>query len=263
MNIVPGDKTMPTLFVSHGSPMLAMDAGRGQQYKQWGQSLPKPKAILVFSAHWQSKQLSFGEDREHNTLVYDFYGFPEPLYRLQYTAPGSQWLVERVQNLLHDQTIGLDTKRGLDHGVWVPFLHLWPEADVPVMQMSMPDDVSNRELFGLGKRLAPLRDQGVLIVGSGMITHNLGEWNPRYRGEPMAWAKSFDDWVTSTLVGRDVTRLLGWETTAPNALRNHPTPEHFRPLLIAAGAAGWQSVSFPIEGFDAGMLSNRSVQFDG
>lgn len=262
MNTVADNQIMPGLFVSHGSPMLAIDANQGHAYRQWGRSLSRPRAILVFSAHWEGNHLALGETGKHDELVYDFYGFPEQLYKLEYPAPASHWLVEQVQTLFGDQQTVASTNRGLDHGVWVPFLHLWPKADVPIVQMSMPYTFSNHELYELGKQLAPLREQGVLIVGSGMITHNLDEWNPRYHGEPLAWATSFDDWVKATLLSGDVSSLLDWQTQAPNAGRNHPTPEHFRPLLIAAGATDMQSISFPIEGFEAGMLSQRSVQFN-
>lgn len=262
MDKVIDNPTMPTIFISHGSPMLAFDVNKGNDYRQWGMALPKPKAMLIFSAHWETKELMFGEIGRHSELIYDFHGFPKPLYQLQYPAPGSEWLVEQVQAHLGDKVTIPVTTRGLDHGVWVPLLHLWPEADIPIVQMSMPYTSSNHELYELGKRLAPLRKQGVLIVGSGMITHNLGEWNPRYRGEPMAWATTFDEWVKQRLLQRDVTGLLKWEALGANAARNHPTPEHFRPLLIAVGASDMQRIRFPIEGFDAGMLSNRSVQFD-
>lgn len=252
---------MPVLYVSHGSPLLAIDQVKADQYKQWGQALARPEAILVFSAHWENSDLMFGETQTHNALVYDFSGFPESLYHLQYPAPGSPWLAERVQALLADTMTIAVTNRGLDHGVWVPFLHLWPDADIPVLQMSMPANLSDRALYDLGSQLAPLRQQGVLIVGSGMLTHNLAEWNPQYRGQPLGWAVEFDDWVKQTLLEHDQAALLDWQTRAPAAARNHPTPEHFRPLLIVAGAANRLDVSFPITGFDAGVFSTRSVQF--
>lgn len=252
---------MPTLFVSHGSPLLAIDTIKGIDYARWGMALPRPKAILVFSAHWEGNQLVLGEASTHNDLIYDFSGFPEQLYHLKYPAPGSAWLIEQVQAILGDKATPRVTTRGLDHGVWIPFLHLWPEADIPIVQMSMPYNLSNQELYEFGQQLALLREQGVLIVGSGMITHNLAELNPHYRGEPQAWAKIFDDWTKDILLQRDIHSLLNWEKLAPNAQRNHPTVEHFRPLLIAAGAADMQNIRFPIEGFDAGILSCRSVQF--
>ena len=262
MNAVIKNQIMPVLFVSHGSPMLAVDTDQAGELINWGTNLPKPKAILVFSAHWEGNQLALGESGIHDKLIYDFYGFPDNLYELQYPAPGSQWLAETVQEIMSNKMQVPVTTRGLDHGVWVPFLHLWPRSDIPIVQMSMPSNLSNRELYELGEQLAPLREQGVMIVTSGVITHNLSEYFSQQYETPVDWVKSFDDWVKEVLLQRDISSLLNWETAAPNAIRNHPTPEHFRPLLIAAGASGMNTVHFPIEGFDAGVLSNRSVQFD-
>jgi len=259
--VIKQEQKMPTLFVNHGSPTLALDADKGHGYRQWSRRLPRPKAILVFSAHWESEQLAFGETSAHNKLVYDFHGFPEQLYNLEYPAPGSKGLVDNIQTLFGNKVALPVTKRGLDHGVWVPFLHLWPEADVPIVQMSIPKMMSNAELYELGEKLAPLRERGVLIVGSGTITHNLKAWFLQQYDKPAEWAKAFDDWTKDILLSGKKESLLNWETQAPYAKQNHPTPEHFRPLLIIAGAANMQKVKFPIEGFDAGILSNRSVQF--
>ena len=260
MNFEKHNAVMPALFISHGSPHFALDQEKAEIYRAWGKTIAKPKAILVFSAHWEGRHLAFGETATHQELMYDFYGFPEALYQLQYVAPGSRWLHGQVKELLTTREIK-ETDRQLDHGVWVPFLHMWPDADVPVLQMSMPSMLSNQQLYELGKQLAPLREQGVLIAGTGMVTHNLSEWNPRYDGEPIGWAVAFDKWVKQTLLNKDVESLFNWEQ-APEARRNHPTPEHFRPMLIAAGAARLQQASFPIEGFDFGILSNRCVQFE-
>lgn len=253
---------MPSLFVSHGAPFLALDKKKGQTYQQWAHSLPTPKAILVFSAHWESHRLQFGECVTHNQLIYDFYGFPEPYYQLQYPAPGAEWLASQIKNLsTHLKDIKV-TNRGLDHGVWVPFLHMWPGADIPILQMSLPSSLTNQGLYQLGQQLAPLREQGVLIVTSGMITHNLGEWNPQHQGKPVEWALAFNDWLKKTLIQKDISSLLNWETRAPNAVRNHPTPEHFRPLLISAGVTGIGNVNFMTEGFDDGIFSTLSIQFN-
>ena len=259
MNTETSKQLMPVLFVSHGSPILAVDAEKGEAYRQWAESLPKPEAILVFSAHWEGDRLAFGETGTHQDLIYDFYGFPDPLYDLQYPAPGSEALAKQVQNLLLEEDVVL-TNRGLDHGVWVPFIHMWPAADVPVLQMSMPSNLSNHDLVKLGDKLRSLREQGVLIICSGMVTHNLRAWNPHYNGPPVDWAQRFDQWLKEALNKQDLDSLLAWEQ-APEALQNHPTAEHFRPILIAAGAAGLQHISFPLEGFDYGILSNRCVQF--
>jgi len=149
----------------------------------------------------------------------------------------------------------------LDHGVWVPFLHVWPKAGIPILQMSMPYSMPDRELFELGQLLKPLRNNNVLIVGTGVITHNLHTVDPRHSGAPPDWAAAFDQWVANTLVTYEYDKLLDWQSQAPHAKMNHPSPEHFRPLFIAAGAAQRETVSFPITGFEWGSLSRRCVQF--
>jgi 4,5-DOPA dioxygenase extradiol len=253
------DTKMPVIFISHGSPMLAVDTSAGEDFKRWGAALPKPKAALVFSAHWQSAPLSFGESADHQELIYDFTGFPAELYRLQYPALGAAWLMASVQELLGAELLK-QTNRGLDHGVWVPLLHLWPEADIPILQISMPHTLSNQELYNLGQRLTPLREVGVMIIGSGGVTHNLREAFSSKHSETPSWVSRFDDWITHSLL-QDKTQLLTWEN-APHAAQNHPTPEHFRPLLIAAGAADDNdSIDFPVTGFELGIISRRAVQF--
>ncbi|ALP54241.1 hypothetical protein Tel_14430 [Candidatus Tenderia electrophaga] len=249
---------MPVLFISHGNPMLALDKAAGADYAAWGKALPRPKAILIFSAHWEEPGLVFGETRRHDKLIYDFHGFPPPLFQVQYPAPGAEGLLRDIR-VLFDEEIP-QRPRGLDHGVWVPLLHMWPDADVPVLQMSLPR-VSNQGLFELGRRLAPLRAQGVIIAGAGTLTHNLREGlGGGYTATP-EWASRFDAWVAQTLV-EDRRRLLTWETEAPEAQRNHPSPEHFRPLLISAGAADEdEAPSFPTVGYDLFTFSKRSVQF--
>jgi 4,5-DOPA dioxygenase extradiol len=254
-----GRKT-PVLFVSHGSPLLAIDPQAGETFRQWGQSLSKPKALLVFSAHWEAPQLAFGETTDHGQLIYDFSGFPAPLYQLQYPAPGAPWLVESIESVLAPQAPLERSNRGLDHGVWVPLLHLWPQADIPVLQMALPRQWTNQALFDLGARLAPLRGQGIMIIGTGVITHNLREAFTQTYHQPPAWATEFDAWVKQTL-RQDRRQLVNWEQ-APHAKQNHPTPEHFRPLLIAAGAADDSDyLQIPITGFEMNLFSRTSVQF--
>ena len=253
---------LPTLFTAHGGPPLAIDSVAGKDYRKWGESLPKPKAILVFSAHWEGNQpLAFGETTKHTKLIYDFSGFQPELYQLQYPAPGAPGLIETITNLLDEHHQISITSRGLDHGVWVPFIHLWPNADVPILQMSMPYTLSDRELFELGQQLSPLRNEGVLIIGTGNITHNLRQINWQHQGPAYTWAVEFDQWVEKALENFQYDDLLKWQTVAPHAKLNHPTPEHFRPLLIAAGAAQNEPVTFPIKGFELGSISRRSVQF--
>lgn len=253
---------LPTLFIGHGAPPLALDAEKGEDYQRLGHALPTPKAILVVSAHWETReQIALGETSQHDELIYDFAGFQQELYELQYPAPGAPDLVDEVAKLLSPELEVMLTDRGLDHGVWVPFLHMWPEANIPLLQMSMPYSFSNQELFDLGKQLAPLREQNILIVTTGGVTHNLREINYRHRGEPVHWAAEFDQWLVDTLSTHDVQALLNWNLTAPHAMISHPSPEHFRPLLIAAGAAQGEEVSYPIEGFEYGSFSRRAVVF--
>jgi len=250
---------MPSLFVSHGNPMLAFDNESAQEYKNWGGSLPIPNALLIFSAHWEEPGLVFGETDRHESLVYDFYGFPDKLYRLQYPAPGAEWLVDDVRRVVNE---GIpQSKRGLDHGVWIPLLHMWPDANVPILQVSLPSDYSNQQLYELGKKLAPLRQQGVMIIGAGTLSHNLREGLSRRYTETPDWVLSFDRWIKQTLsAGRE--QLFDWENNAPDALQNHPTPEHFRPLLITVGAAAEnETAEYPLSGFDMAVFSKRSVQF--
>lgn len=253
---------LPTLFIGHGAPPLALDREKSAAYQRLGQALPMPKAILVISAHWETRdQIALGETSRHDELVYDFSGFQRELYDLQYPAPGAPDLVDQVAKLLSPEREVLLTDRGLDHGVWVPFLHMWPEANIPVLQMSMPYSFSNQDLFDLGKQLAPLREANILIVATGGITHNLREINYHHRGEPVQWAAEFDQWLVDTLNTHDVDALINWKSKAPHAMINHPSPEHFRPVLVAAGAAQGEAVSYPIDGFEYGSFSRRAVMF--
>jgi 4,5-DOPA dioxygenase extradiol len=252
---------LPTLFIAHSAPTLALDAVAGKDFRQFGESLPRPDAILVFSAHWEGNPLAIGETVQHDSLIYDFGGFQPELYELQYPAPGAPKLAGKIKALLGDEYTLTQTTRGLDHGVWVPFIHLWPEADIPVLQMSVPYKMSDQELFELGQKLDTLRNQNVLIIATGGITHNLRTVSPRPIGPPPDWASEFDSWVANTLTNHEHDKLIHWQSQAPHAKVNHPTPEHFRPLLISAGAADNDSVSFPITGFEWGSMSRRCVQF--
>ncbi|NOY71135.1 MAG: dioxygenase [Gammaproteobacteria bacterium] len=250
---------MPVLFVSHGNPMASLNEKSEKEYGAWGASLPKAKAVLMFSAHWEAEGLIFGETKRHERLIYDFFGFPKKLYDIQYPAPAAKWLEDEVQNLLTDNISA--SERGLDHGVWIPLSKIWPNADVPILQISLPKNYSNQALFDLGQRLSPLRQQGVMIIGGGTLTHNLKEGLSGKYSETPEWVRNFDDWVAQVLRD-DRTALLDWENTGPKALLNHPSPEHFRPLLIVAGAAMRnETPTFPLVGFDMALFSKRSVQF--
>ena len=256
--------TEPVLFIAHGAPTLALDTRRGEDFARWGRSLHKPRALLVLSAHWQRAGAATG-CTEPVPLIYDFHGFPPPLYELDYPAPGAPWLAGRVRDLLGDAGFECaeEPRRGLDHGVWVPLLHLFPEADVPVLQLALPHPVAPRALHALGRALAPLRHEGVMLAGSGVLVHNLRTVDFSERSAPPDWALAFDDWCADALRAADHEALIEHRRAGPGFTMAHPTDEHFLPLLFAAGAAGDDAgrVSFPVTGFEYGSLSRRSVQF--
>jgi 4,5-DOPA dioxygenase extradiol len=241
--------TWPSLFVSHGAPTFAIEPGlAGAQLEALGRSLGKPRAIVVISPHWMTRELEITASEYPQTL-HDFGGFPRELYRLQYPAPGSPDTAAQIQKLLNSRGIPsrLDARRGLDHGAWVPLLHLYPEADVPVLQVSMPLSSDAASAYALGRALAPLAEQGMLIVGSGSLTHNLYEFRAGHM--PVAqYAKEFCMWVRQTVVEGDTHRLLQTMALAPHAARAHPTTEHFLPLLVAAGASSAPAVTTVLDG---------------
>lgn len=257
----------PVRFVGHGAPTLAVDADKGADLTRWAAAGPRPAAYLIVSAHWERAPISIGAV-EHTELVYDFYGFPDALYGIRYAPPGAPALADRVEALLRGAgaDVARTPDRFLDHGAWVPLLHMAPAADVPVLQVSMPRSMSSRALFTLGQRLAPLRDEGVVVLGSGNVTHNLraldrsGGWSDPGSAPP-GWAVEFDAWVQERLLARDWDALLDAGTRAPAFATAHPTPDHWRPLLVALGAASDATrVTFPIEGFEFGSLSRRCVE---
>lgn len=254
---------LPSLFVSHGSPALALDPGpAGAFWHELAGRLPRPRAVLCVSAHWNTLAPVVNSPTELDT-IYDFYGFPDPLYRLTYRAPGAPFLAERVRTLLGEAGIpcGIDPERGLDHGAWVPLRSFYPEADIPVMQLSVQPRRDANWHFRLGAALAPLLREGVLILGSGGATHNLYELD-RKSGPAPAWAKEFDDWLAAALAGGQCDEVLDWETKAPNALRAHPSPEHFLPLFVAWGAAGNGARGVRLYGgFTLGGLSMAAFEF--
>ena len=250
---------MPALYLSHGAPPLADDPLWPGQLAAWSAELPRPTAILVVSAHWEDAPVTLGATATV-PLVYEFWGFPEHYYSVLYPAPGAPELAAKVRALLGD-SVHEAPDRGLDHGAYVPLVEMFPEADVPVLQMSMPtlDPVG---LFDLGRRLAPLRDEGVLIIGSGFFTHNLREMTPGAGdGEAPAWSREFDAWGREMLDAGDVDALLNFRHTAPAARLAHPRIEHFAPLFVTLGAgeADLDARRTPIEGFWLG-LAKRSIQ---
>lgn len=239
----------PSLFISHGAPTFAIEPGRaGQQLRDWGQRLQRPQGIVVVSPHWMTAELEITASARPET-IHDFGGFPRALYSLQYPAPGSPELAERIQQTLnpHGLSARLNARRGLDHGAWVPLMHLYPDAQIPVLQVSLPLDADEQSAWALGQALAPLAREGLMIVGSGSLTHNLRE--VRMGSEEAApYAAEFSAWVRQTLAQGDTDRLLQTLKIAPHATRAHPTAEHLLPLFVAAGAASWPTTVTVIEG---------------
>lgn len=250
----------PTGFVGHGAPTNATNGARGATWRSWANDLPKPEAILSISAHYEEAPPSIGATTTV-PLIYDFWGFPDPLYQIQYRAPGAPDVAERIQRLLgSDAEVTRDEQRGLDHGTWVPLLHMYPEADVPVIQLSLPWTEEPSRMFELGQKLAPLREEGVFILGSGNLVHNLraADWSD---GPTPGWAAEFDHWIEEVL-SDDRDDLLQDYRRNPLSGVCHPTQEHFVPILVAAGAASeHDAVTFPVSDFELGSLSMRCVQF--
>ncbi|MEX0863822.1 MAG: class III extradiol ring-cleavage dioxygenase [Acidimicrobiia bacterium] len=258
------DQRMPVIYLSHGAPPLADDPVWTRQLADWSESMPKPSSVLMVSAHWESDPLTVSATTTV-PLFYDFWGFPQRYYEVQYPAPGAPELANQVAGLLGDpgNPIHQDPDRGLDHGAYVPLVEMYPKADVPVLQISMPS-LDPQVLFGIGQRLAPLRDQGVLIVGSGFSTHNLREmnWHSGPDVHPPTWSTEFDDWLDKSLAAGDVDSLIDFQNAAPAASLAHPRTEHFAPLFVALGASVEEGIDSKsvVDGFWFG-LSKRSVQF--
>jgi len=251
--------TMPVLFQAHGAPPLLDDPGWIAELAAWARAVPRPRAIVVVSAHWEQRPLSIGATRPL-PLIYDFYGFPEKFYRLQYPAPGAPEVAQRIRELMAAANVACidEPARGLDHGTYIPLSCMYPDADVPVLQISLPSQ-EPAELFDVGRALAPLRGEGVLLIGSGFLTHNLRALALR---ETPGWARDFDAWSADVLARRDVDALLDYRRRAPGVRESLPTHEHFVPVIVAAGAAGESPVSFPITGFwFGGAMTRRSAQF--
>jgi 4,5-DOPA dioxygenase extradiol len=251
----------PVLFVAHGAPPLLDDPAWIAELAAWGQALPKPRAMLVISAHWEARPLAIGATTPV-PLIYDFYGFPQKFYRLQYASPGAPELAAQVRALLMSANIQFtdEPRRGLDHGVYIPLMCMYPAADIPVLQIALPS-MEPKELLAVGRALASLRAEGVMIIGSGFITHNLRALSlPTTPG----WARDFDAWTTDVLARHDLDALLDYRARAPGVRESLPTHEHFVPVIVAAGAVGdtAPNVTFPISGFwMGGAMTKRSVQY--
>ncbi|AOE64717.1 class III extradiol ring-cleavage dioxygenase [Pseudomonas corrugata] len=254
---------LPSLFISHGSPMLALEPGdSGPALARLAAQLPRPTAIVIVSAHWESSELLVSANPQPRTW-HDFGGFPPALYQVQYPAPGEPELAARVADLLNAAHLParLDVQRPSDHGVWVPLSLMYPQADIPVVQVSLPSDQGPVLQTRVGQALASLRQQDILLIGSGSITHNLRDldWNAGPESvEP--WAKGFRDWIVEKLAADDEAALHDYRRQAPNAVRSHPSDEHLLPLYFARGAGARFSVVH--EGFTMGTLGMDIYRFD-
>lgn len=263
---------LPTVFLSHGSPMHALHSGRaGEAWAALGRRLPRPRAVLIASAHWESEWPMVTTGARPET-IHDFGGFPPALYEIRYAAPGAPDVAQRALELIKagGLTANGNGCRGLDHGAWVPLLRLYPAADVPVAQISLQTQLGAAHHLQIGRLLAPLRDEGVLIIGSGHLTHNLHEWIAYARRHQMQPAETeaapyvaqFGDWVREQLRNGDDQQLARWLELAPHARRAHPSDEHFLPLPLAFGAAGSKPRVEHLElGVDAGVLAMDAFLF--
>jgi 4,5-DOPA dioxygenase extradiol len=259
---------MPVLFVGHGSPMNAIEDNRwSRAFRALGEQLPRPRAVLCVSAHWYTPG-TFLTDNLQPETIHDFGGFPPALHQMQYPAPGAPELAQHVRQLLAAQAssagASLRSDWGLDHGTWSVLVHLLPAADVPVVQLSIDGRLPAAAHIELGKALSPLREEGVLVLGSGNIVHNLRDaFGNMQRGitATPAWAAEFDRATAAALEQRDAQHLAS-SLENSTGRNSHPTPEHYLPLLYAFGASSeGDRVSYPISGFDAGSLSMRAVRF--
>jgi 4,5-DOPA dioxygenase extradiol len=257
----PHDGPLPSLYISHGAPPLLEDAEWMRELHGWARSLPRPKAILIVSAHWESAPLSISSTQPGTELVYDFGGFAPLYYRMRYDTPDASELARQVVGALPGtETVHEHRARGLDHGAWVPLKAMYPEADIPVLQLSIPTHDSTR-LLALGRRLRSLREQGVLVVGSGFMTHGLPFVDWQHPDRVPGWSAEFDAWAADALARGDVEALADFRSRAPGMPYAHPTVEHFTPLFVTLGAATdpEAAVTTTVEGYFLG-LAKRSFQ---
>ena len=257
----------PVLFVSHGSPLFALTPGQtGPALQQWASEqapASRIKGIVLMSPHWMTRGGVAVMRTPKPRTWHDFGGFPDALYQLQYPAQGDPALAETVLNLLRKAGVphAADESRPFDHGCWVPLRHLYPSADVPVVQISLPDGLSPADIYAVGQALAPLREQGILLVGSGSMTHNLYELR-REDGPTEPYVTAFCGWVHDTLMQGDLPTLLDYRAQAPHASRAHPTDEHFLTVYFALGAAGWGLPEGPRPQYITREVMFRSISMD-
>ena len=257
---------IPAIFLSHGAPTLAVE--EGVETRAWGElakQLPRPRSILAVSAHWDTRDPEVSAAPRMET-IYDFSGFPRALYEQKYPAPGAPELAQRTAALLQQAgtPCKVDPARGLDHGAWVPLKWMYPDADIPVTQLSVQSPRGPAHHVKMGEAIAPLGGEDVLILATGGIVHNLRdlEWDKRGVREPSAWAREFNDWVAQRVEQRGVDDLLAYRERAPNARRSHPTEDHFAPFFVALGAGGWPARRLDL-GFDLGTLGLDGYVFGG
>ncbi len=251
---------MPAVFFGHGSPMNALEHNRyTDTWRRLGESLPKPKAILAISAHWYTRGTAVTA-MERPRTIHDFGGFPKELYAVRYPAPGDPALAARVRGLLAPVEVWLDEAWGLDHGTWSVLAHAFPDADVPVVQLSLDAAQPAQFHYELATQLAPLRDEGVLIVGSGNVVHNLGRIQWTDDAPPYDWAVRFNDKVRDLLTMRNHAALIAFETLGADARLSVPTPDHYLPLLYVIAQQGQdEAVSFPVDGIEYGAVGMLAV----
>ena len=254
----------PAIFLSHGAPTLAVE--EGLETRAWAElaaSLPRPASILAVSAHWDTAEPEVSA-APHMVTIHDFNGFPRVLYEQRYPAPGAPELARRTETLVRAAGLAckVDSARGLDHGAWVPLKWMYPAADIPVTQLSVQSHRGPEHHMRLGEAIKPLAQEGVLVLATGGIVHNLRdlEWDKRGTREATAWAREFNDWVAHEVEQRDVAALLAYRERAPNARRSHPTEDHFAPFFVALGAGGLPARRLSL-GFDLGTLGLDSYVF--
>ena len=251
----------PAMFFGHGSPMNALGGPYADAWRAIGEAIPRPKAVLMVSAHWYIPETALTAMAEPRT-IHDFYGFPKPLYDMRYPAPGDAWLVDRVADLLGPVAVRRDHDWGLDHGTWSVLTHVWPEADVPVVQLSIDQTKPGSFHYELGARLAELRDEGVMVAGSGDVVHNLSLMRRDGSTEPYDWAVAFNEEVKRDIALRDHARLLACDTLGEAAALSIPTDEHWLPLLYVLGAQGQdESPTFFTDAIELGSVSMLGVGF--
>jgi 4,5-DOPA dioxygenase extradiol len=252
---------MPAIFFGHGNPMNAIESNAyTESWVRIGRSLPRPQAVLCVSAHWYAPGTAVTAMAKPRT-IHDFGGFPRPLHEVQYPAPGSPELAARVQDVLAPLAVAADTQWGLDHGTWSVLCHVFPDATVPVVQLSIDETQPASFHYELGRRLVVLREEGVLVIGSGNLVHNLHAyaWG-RHPAEPFDWAVRFEARARELITAGDDAPLVDYESLGRDALLAAPTPDHYLPLLYVLGARHPKDVaSFPVEGIDGGSVSMMSV----